>query len=562
MKVAEAIVDTLSELGVRDAFGIPGGVILELLYAMRAKEGFSPHLCYHEQDAGFAACGYAQAGGALGVAYATRGPGFTNLITPIADAFCDSIPTLFLTAHAADCPPVGMRILHDQELDTCEIVRSITKFAARIDTQEEFATLFPKALQTALDGRKGPVFLDLSARLLHEDVDASKFNARVNGEEGRPDGSFGELVSALAAARRPVVLIGDGLNGPRTVVDVRKQLAKLPLPILSSRCGHALAGGVENYFGYVGSHGIRTANFILSKADLIVSLGNRLNFPLCSESFAEVFCHAGLIRVEIDEAEFRREIPNSTCIRADAVRALEHLSSHVGELGNHADWMEVCRTLESRLHREDVNAVVESLSRLLSNIPPDAVVVSDVGNCEFFLSRAAVLAGSQNPFLYSKSFGALGCALGKSIGAYYATRKPVVCVVGDQGFQMNVQELQHIATNRLPIAVVVVNNGISGMMRDREMALYGERLHVDQASGYAAPDLNAQAMAYGLRYDDFGCMDERILDFMSSADVLPRVIGLRIDEAIELVPCLSRGSRCQNLWPPLSGDLYGMLNGL
>lgn len=560
MKIASAIVNQLFDLGVRDAFGIPGGVILELLYAMRAKADFTPHLCYHEQSAGFAANGYAQASGRLGVAYATRGPGFTNLITPIAEAFCDSIPTLFLTAHAAECPPAGMRVMYDQELDTCGMVRSITKFAARIDTPDEFDALFPAALQAALNGRKGPAFLDLSTRLLKHDRLRAPSANRIDEPGDDPSDGLDEISSAIAAARRPVILIGDGLNEPQAICTVRNELARLPLPVISSRCTHAIAADAENYFGYVGSHGIRAANFILSKTDLVVSLGNRLNFPPRSESFADIFRHGRLIRVENDEGEFKREIPMSTCIRADARRVLTLLSARGMELGNHAAWLTACRMIADRLHRTDVNAAVEAIARILLAVPNDAVIVTDVGNCEFFLSRAAVLSRSRNRFLYSKSFGALGCALGKAIGACHALRKPVICVVGDQGLQMNSQELQYIATNRLPIAVIVVNNGISGMMRDREMAAYGECLHVDHTSGYAAPDLQALAAAYRLPTDDFRAWTDAKAELPLSPQALPRLVDLRIDAALELVPQLPRGARCQDLWPPLPRDLHETLD--
>ena len=142
MKAADYIAHSLSHKGVTDVFGVPGGVILELIYAFDRTKSISPHLCYHEQSAGFAACGYAQSGGTMGVAYATRGPGFTNLLTPIADAWYDSIPVLFLTAHASIVMSSCGRTLADQEMDTCQIVSPITKYAARIDDINQLAPVF------------------------------------------------------------------------------------------------------------------------------------------------------------------------------------------------------------------------------------------------------------------------------------------------------------------------------------------------------------------------------------------------------------------------------------
>ena len=145
MTGAQYIVDSLIQRGVTDAFGIPGGVILRLIYEMDNRcDEIVPHLSYHEQSAGFAACGYAQSTNRIGVAYATRGPGFTNLISAIADAYYDSLPVLFLTAHTAKCPPSGMRIMADQEMDTCAMVKNITKSAVRIDSVDSFVEFFEK----------------------------------------------------------------------------------------------------------------------------------------------------------------------------------------------------------------------------------------------------------------------------------------------------------------------------------------------------------------------------------------------------------------------------------
>ena len=132
MKVCDYIAKFLASNGVTDVFGMPGGVILDIIYSFDATDGITPHLSYHEQAAGFSACGYAQSSGKIGVAYATRGPGFTNLITPIADAYCDSIPTLFIIGHTTPKLPSRTRIIEDQEIDTCAMVKNITKYAKRL----------------------------------------------------------------------------------------------------------------------------------------------------------------------------------------------------------------------------------------------------------------------------------------------------------------------------------------------------------------------------------------------------------------------------------------------
>ena len=212
MTGAQYIVDSLIRKGVTDAFGIPGGVVLSLLYAMdERKSELTPHLSYHEQCSGFAACGYAQASGKIGVAYATRGPGFTNLITAIADAYYDSLPTLFITAHSAPCPPEGMRAMADQEMDTCSMVRNVTKMAVRIDDENSFAKNINKALQVATEGRKGPVFLDIAASLFKKEIACVTNDNNIHSEDDYSK-YIDKIAGAVKSAKRPIILVGDGIN--------------------------------------------------------------------------------------------------------------------------------------------------------------------------------------------------------------------------------------------------------------------------------------------------------------------------------------------------------------
>lgn len=556
MKVADYIVDYLIRQQATDAFGIPGGVILELLYAMDARKGeFTPHLCYHEQSAGFAACGYAQASGRLGVAYATKGPGFTNLISAMADAYYDSLPVLFITAHTGVLVE-GMRTLNDQEMDTVSMVKGITKYAARIDNIENVERRLSEACFLALGGRKGPVFLDITAGLLRKDITPNHEYQHCL-EKFDPSNAAQDIISSICIAKRPVILVGDGVNQSQSTKLFRIFVEKAKVPVLSSRFSHDVMGNSPYYFGYVGSHGIRQANFILSKADLIVAIGNRMHYPVNSQSFGAITNHARVIRVDIDKAEFKREIPNSTTYHADLNDVLCLIAQGTGDFGNHQEWLNVCHRLESALQGLDVNVAVEEIASILKRVSSNTHIVNDVGNNEFWVSRAAVLCRLANRTLYSKSFGALGCGLGKTIGAYYATGKPVVCFAGDQGLQMNLQELQYIAQQNLPIAIVVLNNQSSGMIKDRETALgYGYHLHTTTSSGYDAPNFLEIAHAYGIECHK-GSSD---VDFNHLTR--PLFIEIPIPDFIGLAPSLPKGRDCQDMEPRIDGTLYNGLNQL
>lgn len=556
MKVSEYIAQYLQKQGITDAFGIPGGVILELMYALDATEGITPHLSFHEQCAGFAACGYAQAGGKLGVAYATKGPGFTNLLTAMADAYYDSIPVLFITAHSAATLPEGCRLVADQDMDTCGMVRNITKYAKRIDDIEEISISLEKACQIAKDGRKGPVFLDIAASLFKKEMISS---ASVHHQVEHIDTEKYVLLicSEIKSAKRPVILLGDGINQSATNNAINHFIEKAGVPVLSSRYCHNIVRNQEYYYGYVGSHGIRYANFILSKADLVVSLGNRLYFPSHSLSYSKIIEHAKFLRFDIDDGELNKHPQMLAGKQVDMASLVPALAMTDTDCGNHKEWLEVCKTLKFQLKDEDVNETVLLLSKLLKTLPKDCIIVNDVGNNEFWMSKACVYAGIANRTLYSKSFGALGNALGKAIGAYYALKKPVVAFVGDQGVQMNIQELQYISQHHLPIAIVLLNNSSSGMIKDREaIAGYGYSLHTTEESGYGTPKFSIVAEAYRmvyLRIDEYHSFP--IID-------KPLFLELSISENQTLTPSLPRGRDIQDLEPRINKELYNRLNKL
>ena len=553
MTGAEFLVDHLVKLGVTDVFGIPGGVVLDFLYELDRREDISAHLSFHEQCAGFAASGYAQLSGKLCVAYATKGPGITNLLTPVADAYSDGNPVLIVTAHSEKSIDKTVRFTGEQELDTIDIFKSVTKYAVRIDSAAAFEFEVKKACNIAIEGRKGPVLIDVLSSVFSENIPDIKSPENVMPSE--PVSSTDYIIERLKTSRRPVFLIGDGIHQSAAESKMRELAEKTNIPVLSSRCSEDVMPTSDMYFGYIGSHGTRYANFILSKADLIIALGNRLAFPINSASFKPIYENAEIIRIEYDESEAKRHIPNSKCF-------IENVSDTVGELLNRRicyidpdSWISICKRLKKELFEADINAPTRIISEAFKAISDDVTIVNDVGNNEFWSSRAYIHAGISNRALYSKCFGALGCSLGKSIGAYYAGKAPVLCITGDQGLQLNSQELQFIGMHRLPIAILLINNVSSGMIKDRENSRYGRFVHTTQGSGYGTPDFKKLAEAYGIEHKVY------TPEIFVNID-RPILVEAMIDEDIALEPNLPRGNGCQNLAPELDKTLFDELDKL
>lgn len=557
MTVAEYMVDFLAKKGVSDIFGIPGGVALPFLYAAERNQNLKVHLSYHEQCAAFEASGCAQTSGNIGVCYGTRGPGITNMLTAIADAYYDSIPLFVVTSHSHVFAPCGMRIEEDQEMDLPALVRSTTKYAARIDDINDIGMEIQKAYASAMCGRKGPVLVDVLSSLWNKEIlNPSGEEISINGnlQIDSIENIISEIKGNIEKSRHPILLIGDGIHQSKTEGLLKEFVENNNIPVLSSRYGQDVIPESKKYFGYIGSHGLRYGNFILSKTDLIIALGNRMSFPVKSKSFAPLFEKCKVIRIDIDKTEFERTVPNSKTFCADIGSLLNELNKIKLEYEAAEKWLGICTELKERLFEKDVEPPVRIISNIIKKLPSDVVIANDVGNNEFWTTRAYAFSKSANRILFSKSFGALGCGLPKAIGAHYATKKPAICFVGDQGFQMNIQELELVAKERLPVAIVVLNNSSSGMIRSRQLEKFGGKfLHTTFETGYGSPNFELVAKAYGIRY--LHLTEDAVFD-MRTVLQEPCIVEMQVDESFGLSPNLPVGNPCQKLVPKLSVEEY------
>lgn len=554
MTGAEFLTDYFMTLGVTDIFGIPGGVILDFLYeADKHRERLTPHLSYNEQSAGFAASGYAQVGGKIGVAYATKGPGITNMLTPVADAFANSTPMAVITAHSEKTLNENSRLSGEQELDTVGIFKSVTKYAVRIDRAKDFAFEVEKACDLALSGRRGPVLIDVLSGLLSEEISSVSFTR--SKRDSHPVTSVDYIRDRLRRSCRPVLLIGDGVHMAQAETAIYELAQKAHIPVLSSRYSEDVLPSSDLYYGYVGSHGIRYANFILSKADLIISLGNSLSFPEDSVSFKPVLDNAKIIEADIEPCRTHCDIPGRKVFIEDIRDTVGALLRTELSYMKSSQWIAVCDKLKECLFDTDISQPVNIIADIFKSLNAGVTAVCDVGNNEFWASRAYLYSGAANRILYSKSFGALGSSLGRSIGAYYATRRPVLCIVGDQGLQLNSEELQFIGSHNLPIAIALINNHSSGMIKSREKKRFGRYVHTTAGSGYTTANFTKLSDAYGI-----SC-------FVYSPDIFkcitrPMLVEIEVDEEVDLEPYLPMANLCQKLVPEIDEELYEMLNAL
>ena len=344
------IIDLLYELGVREAYGVPGGVILPFLYALASSKKIKPHLSYHEQQACYSAMGYAQANNTVGLAFCTKGPGVTNMVTAIADAYFDSVPVIVVTAHTT-YKKMGTRCDLDQELNTKQLFTNICKAVFIIDTVTNINEVLYKAIQTSVNGRKGPVVLDVETSLFDVLI-PNEFQNFNDNEYTNCIDIIDLIYSQIEASSRPLILLGDGIKQSNMTNRTRQLIEKLALPVVSSRYSIDVYKG-KYYFGYIGSHGIRYANYLLEKSDLIISLGNRLSFPVDSASYS-FMKEKKIIRMDIDSSEFYRQCGKAINLCCDLNKLVSEFVKISKKINKKNNWMEYCFHVKKVLFNFDL----------------------------------------------------------------------------------------------------------------------------------------------------------------------------------------------------------------
>ena len=502
--VADYIVDFLIKKNVHHVFGYQGGMIAYLFDSFKKQEKYiNYHIPYHEQGGSFAACGYAQTTGNIGFCFVTSGPGFTNVLTGMANAYCDSIPVIFISGnvnykdkkHGSNIRQKGF-----QELETAKIANPICKKTYDINFAEEVPFALNEAYHIATSGRKGPVFLDIPINVFREYVDDSNmFSFDIKCNNMYSDYDFSNINLIINNSMRPVILVGAGIKQSSLLQKFKQFIAKTNIPVVSSMLAiDVLPDSDKHKIGFLGPDAKRTANYLISKSDCVISLGSRLDPRQTGYNVSAFAPNAVLIRVDIDQNEFDRHINDRTInVNCDLGFFMDNLSIHSPY---HIDWLKKCQTIKDILSPYDVsfvNRIVESFSRLF---PDNIHIFLDVGKNELWGAQSIVVKDNTHVYM-SGGLGSMGYSLPAAIGSSFATGQPTISINGDGGVQMNVQELQTISTNRLPVKIIVINNHSLGNVAIFQDRWLGSRHVATQESegDYYPSNIVAIAKAYGIR---------------------------------------------------------------
>jgi acetolactate synthase-1/2/3 large subunit len=475
LKGAEIVLRCIRAEGVDLVFGYPGGAIMPLYDALEGS-GVRHVLTRHEQGAVFAAEGFARVTGKVGVAMATSGPGATNLVTGIADAKMDSVPLVCITGQVRTAM-IGTDAF--QETDVFGVTLSLTKWSRLVRTIEEIPEVIAEGFHWARSGRPGPVVIDIPTDILKAKKEFSgpaKFTPRARAVEAAEGITSDTIVGLLQRATRPVALVGAGAKLSGAVTELRSLLNDLNIPTFATVHGlGAVPQQSPYYLGMVGMHGTRAANTALHEADLLLVFGARLDDRVTGDPtrFAP---NAKIVHFEIDPAQLDRvrvcELPVIGNL-ADTIPAF-HAELDRASLPDWSGWRRVaCGPERAELDpRGLAQPTIRFLDELFSRLPQDSVVVADVGQHQMWAAQR-YRSSSPRGFITSGGLGAMGFALPAAVGVQLAKPETcVLCVSGDGGFQMNIQELATVHRLGLPIKMVIVDNKYLGMVRQWQQLFY------------------------------------------------------------------------------------------
>lgn len=507
MLVADFIAEFLQQQGVTHVYEVIGGMITRLVDAVHRQGKIQLISVHHEQAAAFAADATGRLTGIPGIAMATSGPGATNLLTGVGSCYFDSVPAIFITGQVNRNEQRGDRLIRQsgfQETDIVAMVKPITKAAWQINDPEQLPQILQQAFLLATSGRPGPVLLDIPMDVQGAEINDNMSVSLITETLLTPPVDLIEdILNQLRLAKKPLILVGGGINAANAVHLLRQFVDIVQVPVVNSLLAvDALPYTHLLRTGLLGTYGNRWVNLIIGRSDLLLVLGSRLDIRQTGADVGAFKEGRVIYHVDIEESEINNRL--NGCI--PVISHLQPFLNALIKISANSRWIERTSWLteiqDLRMQWPDTceaqnvtginpNVLMHELSRY-SKLA--SVYVVDVGNHQMWAAQSLELGPDQR-FLTSGGMGAMGFALPAAVGASLATGKPVVMIAGDGGMQLNIQELETIAHHRLPVKMVVLNNESLGMVRQFQQSYFNER-YPSTYWGYSAPDFADVANAY------------------------------------------------------------------
>ncbi|HEX7244640.1 MAG TPA: biosynthetic-type acetolactate synthase large subunit [Solirubrobacterales bacterium] len=557
MRAADALMQSLKAEGVEHVFGIPGGANLPTYDALVDAE-FRHIQVRHEQGGGHAAEGYAKASGKVGVAFATSGPGATNLVTAIADAMLDSVPTVFITGQVRT-ELIGTDGF--QEADILGATLPFVKHSFAVTDPRQIPEYVHEAFHVASTGRPGPVLLDIPQDLSRADIEYESRTEPVELAGYKPPSAPNVkqvriAAKALANSRRPILYTGGGVVNANASEELRELAAADRFPVTSTLMGlGAYPASGERWLGMLGMHGTRAANYAMDEADLIVAIGARFDDRITGK-LTEFAPHAKFIHIDVDPAEISKNVPAHIPIVGDAKLVLPELTREYRALQSDPSrlegwWKQIKAWQDEYPLRYDEGKdgeikpqfMIEAMHRATGG---DAIVTSDVGQHQMW---AAQYYGFEKPrhWINSGGLGTMGFGLPAAVGAKVARPDDeVVCLAGDGSLIMNCQELATCVSQDIPVKVFLMNNGYMGMVRQWQ-ELFWDRRYSSVEMG-PSPDWVKLAEAFGatgLRCENSGELEQTMAKALEADG--PVLLDVRVSPEENCFPMIPAGAAARDM---------------
>ena len=556
---AAILIECLIEQGVGTVFGFPGGAVLPIYDELYKRQDRIHHvLTAHEQHAGHAADGYARASGKTGVCIATSGPGATNLVTPIATAYMDSTPIVFITGNV---PQSLMGTDSFQEADISGMTMPVTKHNYLVTRVDKLADIVREAFYIASSGRPGPVLIDIPkdvqiAETEYEPASGAQLIPKLSMKHPtaqlRPEGEalerykvkaaprLEQAAKLIAEAQKPLIYCGGGVILSGAESELLAFADRVDAPVVSTLMGlGAVPADNPRMLGMLGMHGTHAANIAMQRCDLLIAVGVRFSDRALGNA-ATFAAQAKVLHIDIDRAEINKNVSTTLHITGDARVVLDLLLLRVEQKDN-TQWMQQARSMMEE-YLSDELFEPRKILRQMAAIAPEITVATDVGQHQMWTAQ-------HFPFLHprqlitSGGLGTMGFGLGAAMGAAASDPqgKPVALITGDGSFRMNLTELSTIGYYNIPVIVVIFNNGTLGMVRQWQTLFFGHRY--SQTTLDRGPDFMKLAEAYGLSGTRVDTVEAFAAAFKTAVEKRePCIIECMLDIDEMVAPMVAPGS--------------------
>ena len=564
MKASDYIISFFEQLEIRHIFGYIGGMITHLVDSIDKNPNMQFIQTYHEQTAAIAAEGYALESGRLGVAVCTSGPGVTNMMTGIADAFFGNIPVIFISGqvntyeYKYDKP---IRQQGFQEMEVVNVVKPITKYAVLLDKAEDIRYELEKAVYLATSGRKGPVVIDLPMDISRADINPDELRSFVPDAEKTQNFNINEVVSTIESAKCPMILLGGGAIGADK--EISEFIEKSRMPVVTSLMGRGATNETnEQYVGMIGSYGNRCANMTVAKADLLIALGSRLDTRQTGAMYQEFLCEGKIIHVDIDQNELDcHRLQNRIKIHSSVEHFLKKINAASVKYGDYSAWNTWVRLMKSLYNQDkEIDRFVENKTpyrffQKLNEVTQEGDIITvDVGQNQMWAAQTIKLKRGQR-FVCSGGLAPMGFSMPAAIGMAFANpKKRIYCINGDGGFHMAIQSMLLISQHNLNIKVIVMNNEALGMITQFQHLYFNNNMVGTTAKGgYFIPEMEAIAQSFGFPYSQ---MSDNMIDTEVFVKEGYALINYHISGLTTVCPKLEYNKPIDMPIPLLSDDEY------